>query len=232
LNNNQDTSFVEPLVALIEEHPVNRHLVFILLAQGRPPPEKLEAWLCHVAHFCALARNVFSMPSNLRYHELDEIALVIEKVRENERQHGALYQDMAKRLLGKPVIFRETITPAIQQMEAIFVNRDYEDHACVYKSLGAYLALDVMTDHHIIPGQINAFVKSKKYGVRLSELEYLRKHYAEYSAAAVHGLKLRSALMIVPHSDNAFTHVKQGTKEFMDALQLFYDELVAIIVKP
>jgi hypothetical protein len=232
MNEQEATMLVEPLVALIEAHPVNRHQVFEVLAKERPPPEKLEAWLRHMAWFCVLARDVFSMPSNLRYHELDETAKIIEKVQENERQHGELYATMAHKLLGRPAKLHETRTPAIEKMKGIFVNRDYDDFECVYKALGAYLALDVMTDHHIVPEQIKAFVMSRKYGLSLSELEYLRKHYAEYSAATVHGLKLRSAIMIVPHKHNAYTHVEQGVEEFMDALHLFYDELTDILVKP
>jgi len=232
VNQEQATILVEPLVARIEAHPVNSHPVFDTLAKGRPPPEQLEAWLRHMAWFCVLAREVFSMPSNLRYHSLDQIAEVIEKVKANEEQHGVLYEDMAAKILGRPPKFHETRTQAMEKMREIFVARDYDDYECVFRSLGAYLALDVMTDHHIIPGQIKAFVKSRKYGMQLSELEYLRKHYAEYSAAAVHGLKLRSALMIVPHSVNAYTQVELGAIEFLDTLQLLYDELTEIIVKP
>ncbi len=223
---------IQRLINRIESHPAHNHRVFRVLAHERPDTEKLTAWLSRMAQFCNHAREVFTMAEHLEGHGLKEQASIVRLIEESEREHGLMYARMSMKLTGAAIRVPTTDTPAIHELRRIFVARAYEDYDSVFYSLGAYLALEVMAEYHIIPGQIDAFIRSGHYGVSLNDeaLRYLRKHHEEFNADVIHALRIRSALRIVPANTSATPLVEKGAAEFMDALEDFYDELTEIIV--
>lgn len=227
----------EGLIRAINEHRAGRHIVFAVLEKKKPPDDKLAKWFSHMAQFCVMAREIHSLPDNLRLYERpkedrrEKQAKLIERVRDQEKANGELYNRLASRICRRMVEPSRELTPALRKMKFIFDQRDYDDQEALNYSLGAFLALDVMTDHHIIPGQIKCFVGSGHYGVALGDpdIEYLNKHLREYEHASRHDMKLKSADLIVTETPSSYAYVNKGMQEFLDTLVLFYSELTELV---
>lgn len=125
------------------------------------------------------------------------------------------------------------LTAQARRAIAVFDSRRGTSAADAMRSLGVALALEIISNRHLIPGEKSALVESGLYGVSLddAEMHYLAEHWGELGAEQQHESNvIRAITSIAGTGDNA--DVRGGVVEFLDALASLWDALDEHVLAP
>ena len=124
------------------------------------------------------------------------------------------------------------LLPQTRAAKAVFERRELTDEGSTYRNLGTTLALELLANRLIIPGEVRCLVGSKRYGVSLAdrEMHYLAEHYGEAGAEAEHEQKALAALapVVTPAAEALVT---AGADELLGALAELLDQLDRVVLQ-
>jgi len=118
------------------------------------------------------------------------------------------------------------LTVQAREAIAVFERRRLSDAPSTIRSLGTALALEIVSNQHLIPGEKYSLVDSGVYEVDLqdSEMHYLAEHWGELGAEQHHENNVIEAVDAVINPDNEPTIVG-GALAFLEALAKLWDIL-------
>lgn len=152
----------------------------------------------------------------------------------DEQAVEAVLKRLSDQLLGAlPGYDAKTgLMPQTRRARAVFELRKQTDRESVLRSLGATLALEMVSNRQLIPGEKHALVDSGLYGASLDEgpMHYLNEHFGETGAESMHEQHAIDAIASVLTSGNAAL-VKRGADEFLDALVALWDLLDSALLQ-
>lgn len=116
---------------------------------------------------------------------------------------------------------------------AVFERRNDASPEATRKNLGTALALEIISNRSLIPGEKRAIVDSGIYGVSLEdpEMHYLAEHGGEIGAEQHHENNVVEAVSSVLDVSNAEL-IRQGVTDFLDSLAALWDALDGLLVQP
>lgn len=113
-----------------------------------------------------------------------------------------------------------------RRARAVFDGRQQSDREATLRNLGTALALEMISNRHLIPGEKIALVDAGIYEAALEdqEMHYLLEHWGEIGAEQQHE---KNAIAAVGSVLNAETEalVLEGADAFLDALVALWDVL-------
>lgn len=152
---------------------------------------------------------------------------VFSDLKDQQAIEGQLKRYSDQILGALPGYDRETgLMPQTRRARAVFDRRKLTDCTSIYQSLGTTLALEIISNRHLIPGEKKCLVDSGLYNASLDEQEmhYLKEHYGEAGAEAFHEQNAIDAVGSVLSPDNEAL-VRAGAREFLDSLASLWDLL-------
>jgi hypothetical protein len=140
----------------------------------------------------------------------------------------ARLKEFSDQLLGTlPGYDRESgLSVQARRAIAVFERRKRTDPASAYRNLGTALALEIISNRQLIPGEKYCLVDSGIYEVSLDdpEMHYLLEHWGEVGAEQQHEKNAVEAVAPALASDCAEL-VVEGADEFLDSLANLWDLL-------
>jgi hypothetical protein len=102
---------------------------------------------------------------------------------------------------------------------AVFDRRKCTDRKSTLYNLGVALALEITSNHHLIPGEKDCLVDSGLYGARMSEpqMHYLEEHWGELGAESQHEKNAIAAVLSVLTAETE-PIILEGISDFLDSL--------------
>lgn len=123
-------------------------------------------------------------------------------------------------------------TVQCRQARQVFDRRKLKDRDSTFRNLGTALALEMISNQQLIPGEKHSLVDSELYGAKLTdpEMHYLFEHWGEIGAEQQHE---KNAIAAVGSVLNAETEplIMQGVDEFLSSLANLWDLLDAALLK-
>jgi len=123
---------------------------------------------------------------------------------------------------------------AVQTREAIkvFEARNDSSREATIRNLGTAIALEMVSNNHLIPGEKHCLVDSGLYGVSMDEPEmhYLLEHYGEIGAEQQHEKNAIEAVSSVLDEETAQL-VMRGARDFLDSLERLWDLLDSALLQ-
>ncbi len=120
-----------------------------------------------------------------------------------------------------------------RRISAVFERRKLADRDSTFRNIGTLLAIEMIANGHIIPGEQHCLVDSGLYALDLqsSEMEYLREHAGDDGAEKWHE---EQATLAVGNMLDASTEplIFDGVRECMDAVCGLWDLLDATLLQP
>lgn len=115
---------------------------------------------------------------------------------------------------------------------AVFDRRQLTDRDSTYRNLGTALALEMISNRQLIPGEKYCLVDSGLYGVSMSdpEMHYLAEHWGEIGAEQQHEKNAIAAVASVLN-DETEPLIMEGAKEFLDSLANLWDVLDSALLE-
>jgi len=216
-------------------HAAFRHPVFEKLAEEPLTTCGMKMFWFQMSPFCTATRTFGGLVNTLRQLRHPEAATLLEEIEESERGHAFELDLCAVKLVGRTLELTtamnhfEIITPETEAMTEHFDRRRFAKTAFdAAHALGATYAVEVMSNHIIIPGEIRAFVESGYYGFGLSELPYLQEHAGELGVEANHQRLMESALEHALARGLDREEIERGIGTTLDAFVVFYDGLLRV----
>jgi hypothetical protein len=113
-----------------------------------------------------------------------------------------------------------------RRARAVFDRRQQVDRESTLRNLGTTLALEMISNRHLIPGEKAALVDADIYGVTLEEAEmhYLLEHWGEIGAEQQHEKNAVAAVGSVLNEETE-TLILEGVDAFLDSLVAMWDVL-------
>ena len=123
------------------------------------------------------------------------------------------------------------LTVQCRQAISVFARRNATDPRSTRRNLGTTLALEIISNRHLIPGEKHALVDSGIYGVTMqdAEMHYLLEHYGECGAEAQHEQNAMSAVEAALDGGSAEL-IFEGASDFLDSLAALWDVLDATLL--
>lgn len=147
---------------------------------------------------------------------------------------GAI-KEMSDEVFGsRPNYDRATgLLPEVATAKAVFVRRKLTDADSTYRNLGTALALEMLANRLIIPGEVKCLIKSKRYGAKLKdpEMKYLREHAGAEGAEAAHEKNAKKAIAPLVADPALEVLVTAGATALLDALAAMLDALDAFLLR-
>jgi len=123
---------------------------------------------------------------------------------------------------------------AVQTREAInvFNGRNDSSRQATIRNLGTAIALEMVSNNHLIPGEKHCLIDSGLYGVSIDEPEmhYLLEHYGEIGAEQQHEKNAIEAVASVLDEETA-PLVMEGARDFLDSLERLWDLLDSALLQ-
>lgn len=118
------------------------------------------------------------------------------------------------------------LTVQARKAIAVFDRRKSIDRQDTYRNLGAALALEMISNRQLIPGEKHCLLDSGLYGVDIDEPEmhYLQEHWGEVGAEQMHENNAVAVVASVMTAENEALF-KEGADEFLDSLASLWDLL-------
>jgi hypothetical protein len=136
-----------------------------------------------------------------------------------------LYSD---RLLGTLPGYDATtgLTTQVRRAIGVFDRRKQTDTRSTFRNLGVALALEMISNRQLIPGEKHCLIDSGLYRTSLDvpEMHYLLEHWGEVGAEEQHEKNARAAVEKALDSEYS-TEVIEGAEEFLDSLASMWDLL-------
>jgi len=138
------------------------------------------------------------------------------------------------RILGTLPAYDPITGLTVQARRAItvFERRKLTDPASVMRNLGTALALEIISNQELIPGEKLALVDSGHYRVSLDapEMHYLKEHWGECGAEHQHEANVVTAVETALSRDNEQL-IHRGVVDFLEALVRLWDVLDAALLQ-
>lgn len=149
-----------------------------------------------------------------------------------ERVEAGLKQ-ASDRLLGQLPGY-DPVTGHTAQAEAaiaVFRRRYDAERETTMKNLGTALALEIISNQSLIPGEKAALVDSGHYGVKITdpEMHYLEEHWGECGAEQQHEKNVIAAVDALLTRDTA-DQLTEGVQDFLITLGGLWDVLDAALL--
>jgi hypothetical protein len=162
--------------------------------------------------------------------------VVIDDLYDQPAVEAALKKS-SDRLLGRLPGYDRRMGLSIQARRAIavFDRRQRSDAASTYRNIGTALALELISNRHLIPGEKRCLVDSGLYRTTLDDppMHYLLEHWGEIGAEQQHE---KNAIMVVAdvlgtHDGEVKALVVEGVDEFLGSLASLWDLLDASLLQ-
>ncbi len=126
----------------------------------------------------------------------------------------------------------EGLTIQARRAIAVFDRRKLTDLESTYRNLGTALALEMISNNHLIPGEKTCLIDSGAYGASIDqpEMHYLLEHWGEAGAEQQHEKNAADAVGAVLN-DKTEPLIRQGATEFLDALASLWDLLDSALLQ-
>jgi hypothetical protein len=124
------------------------------------------------------------------------------------------------------------LTVQARKAIAVFERRKSVDRTDTYRNLGAALALEMISNRQLIPGEKHCLLDSGLYGVDIDEPEmhYLQEHWGEVGAEQMHENNAVAVVASVMTVENEALF-REGADEFLDSLASLWDLLDASLLQ-
>lgn len=140
----------------------------------------------------------------------------------------AKLKEFSDQILGTlPGYDRSTgLTSQVRRAIAVFDGRKDTDIAATHRNLGVALALEMISNRQLIPGEKHCLVDSGLYRTDLDapEMHYLLEHWGEVGAEEQHERNARAAVAPALEGEHAAV-VVEGAEDFLDSLASMWDLL-------
>ncbi|UNO38369.1 hypothetical protein [Streptomyces sp. MST-110588] len=115
---------------------------------------------------------------------------------------------------------------------SVFERRTESERTTTIRNLGTSLALEIISNQSIIPGEKRALVDSGHYGVTMEEPEmhYLAEHWGECGAEQLHERNVIEAVGSVIDRQTA-PELEKGMTDFLESLSALWDVIDAALLK-
>jgi hypothetical protein len=161
-------------------------------------------------------------------------SIVFDEIDSQEKVEKGLKQYSDQLLSHRPGYDHTTgLLPETAAAISVFRRRNDASPTATWKNLGTALALEIVSNRSLIPGEKYAIVDSGNYGVRLDdpEMRYLAEHWGEIGAEQHHEKNVVEAVTAVLNVTNADL-IGEGVSDFLDALAALWDALDQLLVQP
>lgn len=124
------------------------------------------------------------------------------------------------------------LMPQTRNAIAVFERRKDMDEKSVYRNLGTTLALEMISNRQLIPGEKLCLVDSGLYDATLEEPEmhYLMEHWGEAGAEAMHEQNGINAIAQVL-SPTTLPLVREGADDFLNSVAAMWDLLDSALLE-
>ncbi len=124
------------------------------------------------------------------------------------------------------------LTTQTRNAIAVMRRRERTDRETTLRNLGTTVALEMISNRHLIPGEKRCLVDSGIYGVSLEEPEmhYLLEHWGECGAEEQHEQHALEAVAEILDAETA-PLVHEGARDFLDSLAALWDVLDASLLQ-
>jgi hypothetical protein len=124
------------------------------------------------------------------------------------------------------------LTTQCRRARAVFDRRKQTDAESTFRNLGSALALEIISNQQLIPGEKHCLVDSGLYAAKMTdpEMHYLLEHWGEIGAEQHHE---KNAIAAVASVLNESTEplIMEGVKDFLDSLVNLWDVLDAALLE-
>ncbi|MEW9533711.1 hypothetical protein [Microbispora sp. NPDC049125] len=119
-----------------------------------------------------------------------------------------------------------------RRARAVFDGRQAMDRDSTIRNLGVALALEMISNRQLIPGEKHCLVDARLYGASIEdpEMHYLDEHWGEIGAEAQHEKNAIAAVGSVLN-DETEPLIVEGVFAFLDALVALWDVLDAALLE-
>jgi hypothetical protein len=116
--------------------------------------------------------------------------------------------------------------PEDRRVWEVFGRRAKDDEESTYRNIGSLLAIELLANGHIIPGEVHCLVKADLYhsDIEDRDMEYLKEHAGEAGAENWHEREAIRAVQSVLNSSNEQL-VFEGVDDCLDAIAALWDAL-------
>jgi hypothetical protein len=153
---------------------------------------------------------------------------------DNQEAVEAKLRDYSDKLLASLPGYDHGEGLAIQTRQAIsvFEGRKKADRESTIRNLGAAIALEMVSNGHLIPGEKRCLVDSGIYMVSMNdrEMHYLVEHYGEIGAEQQHEKNAIAAVAAILN-DETEPLIMEGVRNFLDSLERFWDFLDSALLQ-
>ncbi len=225
----------------LNTHPVFEHPIYKQIAYQKLDQESMKSFWRHMGKYCALTRPGHNFIPSLRTAGLTQTADNMESIIASEAGHGKELETMAQYLIGKTItcsqlkkVFKLDTIPSLQEMEQIFAVRKSLDPKNIPYNLGVTLALEILANQNIIPGEVEAFVDCGHYQVSLTDPEthYLAEHAGEAGAEAHHEKLITEAITQLKDAEHIIQgQLTTGINDMCCVTYRFYEELSPLVIE-
>jgi hypothetical protein len=124
------------------------------------------------------------------------------------------------------------LTVQARKAIAVFDRRKLTDRESTFRNLGAALALEMISNGQLIPGEKYCLVDSNLYGASMArpEMHYLLEHWGEIGAEQQHEKNATAAVASVLNEETE-PLIMEGANDFLDSLAGLWDLLNAALLQ-
>lgn len=152
----------------------------------------------------------------------------------NQAAVEAGLKEMSDRFLGGLPGYRhdDGLTVQARRAIAVFDRRQRTDRDTTYRNLGTALALEMISNNHLIPGEKECLVDSGTYGadIHQAEMHYLLEHWGEAGAEQQHEKNAVAAVGAV-FDETTEPLIREGAMDFLDSLASLWDLLDSALLQ-
>ena len=124
------------------------------------------------------------------------------------------------------------LTTQARRAIGVFEKRGLSDPETTLTSLGSSMALEIVSNQHLIPGEKSSLIDSGAYGASLDdpEMHYLAEHWGECGAEQQHERYVIEAIDAVMNQENKEL-IFAGAFGFLDSLAALWDVIDASLLQ-
>lgn len=152
----------------------------------------------------------------------------------NQQAVEAKLKEYSDKILGSlpGYDFDTGLMAQTRNARAVFARRNLTDQDSIHRNLGTTLALEMISNRHLIPGEKHCLIDSGLYNADIEEPEmyYLKEHFGETGAEAMHEQNAINAVDSVLTDANKQL-VKEGVDDFLTTLTALWDLLDAALLE-
>lgn len=124
------------------------------------------------------------------------------------------------------------LTVEAQKTIAVLERRKLTDRESTFLNLGSTLALEIISNHHLIPGEKHCLVNSGLYEANMAdpEMRYLAEHWGEFGVEQQHEKNICIAVASLLNEETE-PLIMAGVNDFLNSLVGLWDLLDAALLQ-